>query len=63
MGYSTVCSILKETCKAIWSALVKDYVKAPISVKEWEGVSSQFEKKIGISHTVLVSSIKKYIYT
>ena len=42
MGRSTVCSILKETCEAIWTALQPQYVKAPSSEEEWKGISKQF---------------------
>ena len=44
MGRSTVCSILKETCEAIWTALQPVYVKAPSCEAEWVGVSRQFEQ-------------------
>ena len=44
MGRSTVSSILKETCEAIWTVLQPDYVKAPSSSAEWMGVSKQFEQ-------------------
>lgn len=44
MGRSTVCSILKETCEAIWTALQPEYVKAPSCEAEWVRVSRQFEQ-------------------
>ena len=45
MGRSTVCSILKETCEAIWTALKDEYVQAPSCNAEWIGISKQFEQK------------------
>ena len=44
MGRSTVCSILRETCEALWEVLVEEYVKEPASRSEWEGVSHQFSQ-------------------
>ena len=44
IGQSTVCSILKETCEAIWTVLQPQYVRAPSCSEEWIGVSKQFEQ-------------------
>ena len=44
MGRSTVCSILKDTCEAIWAVLQPKYVKAPASVSEWKAISTDFER-------------------
>ena len=44
MGRSTVCSILKETCEAIWTVLQPQCVRAPSTNEEWVGVSREFEK-------------------
>lgn len=38
----TVCSILQETCTAIWDVLYMEYVKTPSTVDDWRGISLQF---------------------
>ena len=43
MGRSTVCMIVRETCKALWEILQPLYVRVPSSHQEWKGVSDQFE--------------------
>ena len=43
MGRSTVCTIVRETCKALWETLQPLYVRVPSSHQEWKGVSDQFE--------------------
>ena len=52
MGRSTVSGILKEICEAIWKVLMSQYVRAPSSTAEWEGVSCQFEQIWNFSHCV-----------
>ena len=42
LGRSTVCSIVGETCEAIWAALHHQYIKAPTTEREWIGISKQF---------------------
>ena len=43
LGRSTVCSILKDTCEAIWDALNSLYLKAPSTEEEWIEISKGFE--------------------
>ena len=52
LGRSTVCGILKETCEAIWKVLMPEYVRAPGSMLEWEGVSNQFERIWNFPHCI-----------
>ena len=40
IGRSTVCGIVRETCRAIWKALQPSYVKAPSTEDEWNGISN-----------------------
>ena len=42
---SNVCSILQETCSAIWNALCTEYVKAPSTGDDWKVISNQFYQK------------------
>ena len=44
MGKSTVCVILRGTCEVLWKVLGGEYVKAPSTVAEWEGVSKDFSE-------------------
>ena len=52
IGRSTVCGILKDTCEAIWKVLMPQYVRAPASAAEWEGVSRQFEQMWNFTHCI-----------
>ena len=54
MGRSTVCGILKDTCEATWNVLMPQFVRAPATTVEWEGVSRQFEQMWNV-HIVSVS--------
>ena len=47
---STVCSILEETCEAIYAELKKDFVKAPTSAEEWEGICREFHQRWNFPH-------------
>ena len=51
LSYGPV-NILRETCEASWKVLVRDYVKAPTSVSDWEGVSCQFAKIWNFQHCI-----------
>ena len=42
LGKSTICSIVKETCEAIWTALSNEYVKAPTSQDDRKRISQDF---------------------
>ena len=59
LGRSTVCSILKDTCNAIWDALNSIYLKAPSTEEEWIEISKGFDSMwnfpncIGIDPTVV----------
>ena len=44
IGWSTVCSTLKESCKALREVLMREYVEVPVPISEWEGASHQFGK-------------------
>ena len=53
MGRSTVCSILRETCEALWEVLVEKHQHHVLSGKELVTNLARY----GISHIVLVSYI------
>ena len=40
-----MCSVILETCKAIWAALGKDFVKAPTCEADWVAISREFERR------------------
>lgn len=42
-GRSTLCTILREVCAAIWEVLQEDFVKALNSASEWRGVAEGFQ--------------------
>ena len=51
IGRATVCSILKETCQAIWMVL-QPFVKAPSSTQEWLEISRQFQQQWNFPHCI-----------
>ena len=40
---STICSIIKETCKAIWDCLSEQYVQPPRTSNDWNLIAKDFE--------------------
>ena len=42
-GGSTLSSILKETCDAIYETLAPDYLRPPSSVEDWMKIAKDFE--------------------
>ena len=42
IGRSTLSSILKETCDAIYEALAPDYLRPPSSVENWMKIAKDF---------------------
>jgi hypothetical protein len=42
MGHSTVCSIIPDTCDAIWNALSPEYLRTPSNHTEWKKISEDF---------------------
>ena len=50
MGRSTVCGIVRETCDVLWQLLAEEYVSAPSSAAEWEGVSKEFYLRWNFPH-------------
>ena len=43
IGRSTICTILQETCTAIWQALQPSWVRVPSNASEWASIADQFE--------------------
>ena len=52
MGRSTVCGIVRETCDVLWQVMAEEYVSAPSSAAEWEGVSKEFYLRWNFPHCV-----------
>ena len=52
LGRSTVCGIIRETCDVIWNVLAEEYVRAPSSIAEWEGISKEFYLRWNFPHCV-----------
>jgi hypothetical protein len=44
VGRSTICSIIRDTCLALWESLQPEFVRAPSSEEDWKGISSEFYK-------------------
>ena len=49
---STVSTIIRDTCNAIWEALQGTYLKAPKSQAEWKEIAKQFMDVWNFPHTV-----------
>ena len=47
-----MCSILQVTCEVLWKVLMPQYLKAPSSAAEWEGVSHEFEQLWNFPHCI-----------
>ena len=50
---STICSIINETCKAIWDCLSEQYVWPPRTSDDWKPIAKDL-KTSGIYRIVLV---------
>ena len=37
-----MCKIIKETCSAIWEALIETYLKPPNTPEQWKKISEDF---------------------
>ena len=45
IGRATVSHIVRETCAAIWTALQGQYVIAPKTTNDWEGIANEFKEE------------------
>ena len=52
LGHSTVCSIIDDTCDAIWKVLSPEYLHTPASSDEWRRISDGFESTWNFPHCV-----------
>ena len=52
LGHSTVCSIIDDTCDAIWKALSPEYLRTPANSDEWRRISDGFESTWNFPHCV-----------
>ena len=43
---------LKDPYEAIWNVLMPQFVRAPATAVEWEGVSQQFEQMWNVPHYI-----------
>ena len=58
IGKATLCGIVEEVCKAIWTAL-QDYVRSPQTPQKWLIISRYFESiwNMPIAEEQLMGSI------
>ena len=42
VGHSSVCTIIEDTCNAIWESLMPMYLKCPSTEEEWKKISGDF---------------------
>ena len=45
MGRSTISTLLRGTCEAIWLALKQQYVKSPSTTSDWLKIAKEFEEE------------------
>ena len=50
VGHSTVCGIIDDTCDALWDVLATEYLRRPMSPKEWKLVSQEYNEKWNFPH-------------
>lgn len=51
LGRSTISSIVRERCSAIWNTMKDEHMKMPAK-DEWKAISNQFEKRANFPHCV-----------
>ena len=49
---STICSIINETCKAIWDCLSEQYVRPPRTSNDWKCIAKDFENIWNLPHCI-----------
>ena len=52
VGHSTVSTIIDDTCYALWSILMPEYMRRPTSAEEWRRVSEGFEHIWNFPHCI-----------
>ena len=50
LGRSTVCGIIRETCKGIWDALNEKFLMAPKKADEWNTIADEFQNEWDFPH-------------
>ena len=50
LGRSTVCGIIRETCKGIWDALNEKFLIAPKKADEWNTIADEFQNEWNFPH-------------
>ncbi len=45
VGRSSVCTIIQETCEALYTVLANKYIRAPSLAEDWEKISREFEMR------------------
>ena len=50
LGHSRVCTIIGETCDALWSALAPEYLRTPTCRDEWKKISEGFQQMWNFPH-------------
>ena len=49
---STICSIIKETCKAIWDCMSDKCVRPPKTSDNWKRIAKDFENVWNLPHCI-----------
>ena len=49
---STICSIINDTCKAIWDFLSEQYVRPPRTSDYWKCIAKDFENIWNLLHCI-----------
>jgi hypothetical protein len=52
IGLTTVSTIIRETCKAIWETLQPKYLNRPRNPSEWLAISKEFEEIWNFPHCI-----------
>ena len=61
-----MCSIILETCRAIWATLGNDFVKAPSCEADWVSISREFGQRWNFPNCVgmlVIWLLKMYCIT
>lgn len=52
MGHSMVCTIIPETCDAIWHTLAAEYLKSPSTPEDWKRISESYGRIWNFPHCI-----------
>ncbi|XP_065068543.1 putative nuclease HARBI1 [Rhopilema esculentum] len=52
VGKATVCHIIRDTCKALWTELHAKYLNAPDTEEDWKEIARGFEREWNFPHCI-----------